>query len=442
MRGEMYNERPAIQKVPVLAVPLKHRNVLKPGEKRVLMLGSTLARDIARDKDFQKAEAEFVPGSDDPASALAALKKMPAESLNGAILAINFGAQMFEPGAKLEQLTKATDEILELTRANNMRVVMGTPLHTSIYIGSQTSRFGNMSKEQQKASDDLRKKYADYLATQYQAGNVHALVGIGLGMTRSHLESFSGNKRVDKLNYYKNTDDLSEGLTEEGTYHCASAMIDGINMANGECTGETSADFEMLRYGSGVAYDPEKRRVIDEPATARNRLEQRGKTVELIPGYEKRPSLSTLPATVRTSLWSLCILSDRVGMGAEIPSGQLDYHFRKAESDVNNMEDGKEKNFALEQLQLTKASIYYGRAIWAAFKGRNSDALKLVDEAVEKNRQYLNLVNTNPSARLFAARLKDLQKDMIDGYSYLGFDRKKTVSDVFEFERPPRRPGT
>lgn len=461
---ESYAAISPIGKVPVLAVPLKHRSVLEPTEKPVLMLGSTLAAEMAGDKDLQE-KAEYVRDSADPVKALAALRALPPEKVRDATVTMNFGSEMFLGNVKLEDLTKATDELLKFAKDNNIKVVMGTPLHIYISAVSDRARFWELNTpEQTKKADELRKEYTDYLAVQYQQGNIRAIVGIGLGMTPSHYANQTDSSEGTALDYYSDSNDLGKGLNSDGTYLCASAMIEGIKTANGDSsTAITSADYEYALGGAGTAY--KDRHVVEDPVEARKILEAQGKTLELLPDLDKRLSIATLPYSVRNALWALHAIEVYEEIGASVDSRDLAYQCEKAEHEINHLPSGPARDYATYWFYAYKSSMYYGRAWWTAVKGDNVGSRRLIDEAVDQNRKYLEMVDATysdfnlsregldkirPNARLFAKRLKTLQDDMRNNVSYVGFNRtppdpekfdlKAESSDIFDSDKQAPRP--
>lgn len=423
---EFYKDRPAIQKVPVVAVPatLRNRSRLDTQGKRLIMMGENLSMAMSRDKDFQVARAERVNGTDNPKSALAALKKMDIAGIKGSILTLNFGTQMFFE-MNLAEIKSATDELLQFANENEIKVVVGTPLHARIYIGSTHCVYGGDEEKAKKAQEAID-EYKNHLAERYQQGmGISAIVGIGVGMTRSHLESYSANSRVDALNYFKSSS-LDGGITEEGATHCASAMINGINLALGNEPGKvtTSASYEINNFGPGTAYDPETKTMITDPAKAEAMLTKHGRTIELIPGYEKIQTIAKLESPLRDYLWSLGEFSSQIGVGATVDIGILNVVCDDTQRAIDASPDGDQKTFAGKQFHLLRASVYYGRALNAAMKGENVKALGYLNEAVLNNSSFLGLVDRDTDARIFALRLQELREDMNAGISYVGWEKR------------------
>lgn len=423
---DSYKERPAIQKVPVVAVPatLPNRATLDTQGKRVIMMGENLSLAMSRDKDFQEANAKHMEGTDNPLSALEALKKMDSNDLQGAILTLNFGTQMFFE-MDLEAIKSATDDLLKLAQSKEMKVVVGTPLHARIYIGSTHCVYGGDEERAKKAQEAID-EYKNHLAERYQQGmGISAIVGIGVGMTRSHLESYSANRRVDALNYFRSYS-LDGGLTEEGATHCASAMINGINLALGNAPGQvaTSASYEINNFGPGTAYDPKTKTLITDPDEAEKVLSRNEKTIELIPGYKKIQTIAKLESPLRDYLWSLGEFGSQISVGAIVDIGILNAVCGDADKEINALPEGDQKTFARKQFHLLRASVYYGRALNAAMFGENGKALNFLNEAVLNNSSFLGTVDTDVDARIFALRLQELRDDMNAGISYMGWEKR------------------
>ncbi len=428
--------RPSIYTVPVVSVPAasENRNRAKldvPEGKNIFMLGSSLSGEMAKDQDLASAGAQHISGADNPEKALTALKEIDPSKLQGGILVVNFGPEMFF-GADLAVMQKQTTALLLEAKKHGMKIVMGAPLQAYIYIGSKRCFYESKGKEESIEADKLIKEYRNFLADEYRAGNLHSLVGIGRGMTRSNLKNLTKDgKRNDVLNYYgDDSTNLDDGLNAEGKNNCASAMINGINLALGvktETVG-TSVDYDLNTFGSGVPYDPETKKLATKPARIKELMaKQADKTIELIPGYEKRQSIANLPIALRDHLWALNSICSGVNWGATASIGKLLYHGQNAQPLIDNLPEGDQKDFAQKQYFLLQASAYYGTAMSYALKGENAKALKMANTTEQNNRAYLATVGTDPNARLYAVRLRELINDMQpdSGITYTGFARRK-----------------
>lgn len=400
---QAYAKMSDIKKVPLLALPAaKATNELQI-DRPVFFLGQ---EHVAQDALFKSAKVNTISNADDPVKALAAFEsqigKRSAEELKGAPVVINFRPDMFVSSLSLQQMTDATMMLLKKINEKGMKAVVITPLPISHPDYSKLGgKFELRGTRAMKEAETIRKQYLDFLAKAFQGGLIGSMVDAASAM-KKQLRDESGKLQ---LIYYKDPNDLSKGLNEEGMRRIAAGIVDGIHFADGNHTGRTNAGAEFHYFGAGHEYG-------DAEIAAKNA--GHGKTIELIPGYEKRQSIAKLPKDSKRALWRVAYLH----MCADLGLVQLDEKMVKHEVDIAEtviagIQDPKQREFARVEFMRQKASIYYMYAWQALRKGDFDGAQKRIVEAEQKNRDFLAwqkspmlAVRLNRLKRLVASRTK------------------------------------
>lgn len=384
---EIYAKKPAISKVPLIALPTKTTREVPTGNP-IIFLGGNLAANMANHESCSEADTTHLSGSNNPVKAAAALEdyiRNSGKTFDSAKLVVSFGPEMFSAGLSLEDMKSATEDLFAMAKKNNMKIVMATPLNAFIRLDNEGApKISASEKEAQK----IREQYMNFTAQAYQKGEIASMVDVGKGVKKR----LRGDSNDFSYVYYDSGDAVGKGqLNAEGTRIALAGIVDGLYSADGNMGDEihrsrTNAGGELHYYGSGHDY------VRPAKHGGTGKKKELAKTVELIPDHETRPSVAKLPEKSKMALWRIAYMHMCADMNLyKLDEGRVKAEVDNAERAIDEIEDPEQKKFARLEFMRQKASIYYMYA-WKALKKRKfGEVLTRVDEAREKNKEFLKI---------------------------------------------------